>query len=92
MNNVDPIMKAYTKKAEEIINNWKVEPTVHLIDVVRSVMLHRDNVQPGGHFARAVCANDLFEAINRADATCRQYLNVIVSAHRYGHVNKMEYV
>jgi hypothetical protein len=92
MQDYKKVFNAYTQKAVDIINNWKAEPTVHLTDIVRSVMMHRDDIQPGGHFVRAVCANDLFEAINRADDTCREYLNIIVSAYRYGHINESEYV
>jgi hypothetical protein len=87
MDNYDELLAEYTRKAKEVITNWRVPLTVHLVDIVRSVMMHRDGVQTGGHFVRAVCSNDLFAAIERADATCREHLNIIVSAYLHARIN-----
>jgi hypothetical protein len=92
MDNYDELRDAYTQKAKEIISNWHVEPELHLTDIVRSVMMHRDGVLTGGDFVRAVCNNDLYAAINRADTTCLRYLNIIVSAFLHARINTVQYV
>lgn len=92
MDNYDEVLAAYTAKAKEFIINYRVAPTVHLIDIVRSVMMHRDGIQTGGHFVQAVCSNNLYGAIERADTMCRQHLNIIVAAYLYAHVNTVHHV
>lgn len=92
MNNHDELMGMYTYKAKEFIIKWHVVPSVHLTDIVRSVMMHRDGVQTGGHFVTAICNNDLYEAVGRADSTCLQYIRLIVSAFLYAHINNVEHV
>ena len=92
MDNYDEVTAAYTAKAKEHITSFYATPTVHLIDIVRSVMMHRDGIQTGGHFVTAVCNNDLREAVGRADATCRNHLDIIASAYLYAHVNTVHHV
>ena len=92
MDNYDELRDAYTQKAIEVIKNWHVEPSLHLTDIVRSVMMHRDNVLTGGDFVRAVCNNDLYAAINHGDTTCRQHLTIIVSACLHARINTEQYV
>lgn len=93
MSNYSEILQAYTQRAAEFADEWQVRnPSIHLLDIIRSVMLHRDGVQTGGHFVTAVCTNDLRGAIGRADATCREYLNIIVAAHMNAHVNIEQHV
>lgn len=92
MDNYHELLAEYTKTANEVIRNWNVEPTLHLTDIVRSVMMHRDGVMTGGDFVKAVCNNDLYAAINRADTTCRQHLIIIVSAFLHARINTDQYV
>lgn len=92
MDNYDELMAEYTNKAKEVITNWRATPTIHLVDIVRSVMMHRDGIQTGGDFVRAVCNNDLYASINRADSTCREHLNIIVSAFLHARINTVQYV
>ena len=87
MDNYSELFKAYTQRATDYADEWQVDPSIHLVDIIRSVMMHRDGVQLGGHFVTAVCNNDLRGAIDRADSTCRQYLNVIASAYLHAHIN-----
>lgn len=92
MDNYDELFAAYTAKAKEIITNWRATPTIHLIDIIRSVMMHRDDILTGGDFVKAVCNNDLFAAMERADVTCREHLHIIVSAYLHARVNTVEHV
>lgn len=85
-------MQTYTQRASDFADEWKVDPTTHLVEIIRSVMMHRDGILTGGHFVQAVCKNDLRNTVDRADATCRQHLNIIVAAYLNAHVNIEEHV
>jgi hypothetical protein len=75
----------YFKAAEDYARMWGITD-VHVIEIMTSVMLHRDNLRPGGGFVQSVVANDLYQAINRADDTCIKYLKQIVAAKYNCHV------
>lgn len=93
MINYSEIFQAYTQRAAEFADEWKInDPSIHLLDIIRSVMMHRDGIQIGGHFVTAVCDNDLRGALGRADSTCREHLNIIVSAYMNAHVNIEQHV
>ena len=93
MHNTESIGMAYTQRAIEFAKEWQVnDPSIHLVDIIRSVMMHRDDVQLGGHFVTAVCENDLRGALGRADSTCREHLNIIVAAYINAHVNIEQHV
>lgn len=49
----------------------------HVIDVMISVMMTKDNVLQGGGFVQAVIDNNLREAISRADTDCGKNLRII---------------
>ena len=55
----------------------------HLVSVAASILMLRDGIQSGGGFAQAVINNDLEGAINRADMTCRTYLDFLVYCKKY---------
>jgi len=82
----------YYQTAESFIRKYMIEPSFHLKDIVSSVMMTRDNIRPGGSFVQAVCNNDLFDAVNRADTECRSYLHIIAAAFRYAHVKAPSHV
>ena len=63
----------------------------HILDIVVSVMMHRDGVMKGGGFVEAVCNNDLRGALARADDECKQYLGVIALAHPYAFIEQLNY-
>jgi hypothetical protein len=63
----------YKTAAQRWAAMYKVEDN-HAIDVAASVLMTRDGVLQGGGFAQAIVANNLREAINRADDTCIKYL------------------
>ena len=59
----------------------------HIINIMCSVMMHRDKVQLGGGFAEAICNNNLDEACSRADGECIKYLRLFSLVKRFGHIN-----
>lgn len=63
----------YKAAAQKWAAMYKVDEQ-HAIDVAASILMTRDNVLQGGGFAQAIVANNLREAINRADDTCVKYL------------------
>ena len=72
----------YYEKATKFAKQYNVEDD-HIINIIRSVMMHRDGVMTGGSFVNAVVENQLFEAINRADPRCLSNLKVIVASNHY---------
>ena len=79
-------MEKYLKKAKEFAAEYQVEVSEHIIHVIASVMMTRDNVQQGGSFVQCVVRNDLYQAITRADKSCLENLKIIVLAKEFAHV------
>jgi len=73
-------------RAIEFANEWKSEfpeITSHNIDIMVSIMCTRDKSSyAGGGFVEAVCANDLYSAITRADSSNLKVLKLLVLCHR----------
>lgn len=63
----------------------------HIVDIIVSVMMHRDGVMKGGGFVEAICNNDLRGAIARADGDCTNHLRVIALAHPFAFVEQLDY-
>jgi len=72
----------YVARAKAFAKQYQVEVSDHIIDVMVSVMMTRDNKQMGGSFVQAVANNDLYGAISRADMECARNLKIIVLANR----------
>lgn len=79
-------MEKYLKRAKEFVAEHQVEVSDHIIHVISSVMMTRDNVQQGGSFVQCVVRNDLYQAITRADKSCLENLKIIVLAKEFAHV------
>jgi hypothetical protein len=79
-------MEKYINKAKEFVAEYQVEVSDHIIHVIASVMMTRDNVQQGGSFVQCVINNDLYGAISRADKSCLENLKIIVLAKEFAHV------
>jgi hypothetical protein len=77
------IREKYWAKAKEFANAYGVEASQHIIEVMASAMMTRDNVMQGGSFVQAVVKNDLAQAISCADASCLANIKIIVSAFRF---------
>jgi len=81
----------YVKIARKFVSGWKKEVSEHIIDIIVSVMMTRDNVQQGGSFAQAVIDNDLYTALTRADEDCLSNIKIITMASKNCFVNQLEY-
>lgn len=77
----------YLQKSKEFVASYKEEVSDHVLDVVASVMMTRDNFRQGGSFVQAVVKNDLFYAISYGDRECLANLRIIVLANQYAHLN-----
>ena len=67
----------YERVAKQHAADWIVVVSQHIIDIIISVMMHRDGIQSGGGFVTSVCNNDLIGAISRADSECIKHLKLI---------------
>lgn len=76
------IREKYVQAAIKHANDWQVEVSDHIIDIIVSVMMTRDNVgYPGGSFVQSVVKNDLVGSICRADNDCLKHLKLIALAN-----------
>lgn len=75
----------YVQTAKDFAKLYNVESD-HVIQIISSVMLHRDNLRPGGGFVESVVNNDLFMAVGKADPTCFANLKVIVASAKMCYV------
>jgi hypothetical protein len=69
------------KAAEQFLKGWNVEDAT-AIRMVSNIMMHRDGVWQGGGFVEALCDNDLYAAITRADDTSLKYLKLYTLASK----------
>jgi citrate lyase synthetase len=67
----------YRNAVVHFLNRYNEQVSEHVIDVMISVMMTRDNVLQGGSFVQSVVSNNLREAISRADADCTKNLRII---------------
>ena len=67
----------YREAVIHFLNRYDEQVSEHIIDVMISVMMTKDNVLQGGSFVQAVIDNNLREAFNRADADCIKNLRII---------------
>jgi hypothetical protein len=69
------------KAAEQFLKGWDVDDAT-AIRMVSNIMMHRDGVWQGGGFVEALCDNDLYAAITRADNTSLKFLKLYVLASK----------
>jgi hypothetical protein len=69
----------YYERVREFAKEYNETPSIHIIDVMASIMMTRDKFMMGGSFVQSVVNNDLYGAINRADSECLKHLNLIVA-------------
>jgi len=67
----------YREAVIHFLNRYDEQVSEHIIDVMISVMMTRDNVLQGGSFVQAVVGNNLKETISRADADCSKNIRII---------------
>ena len=77
----------YVEAAKKHLHDYGTENySDHIVDVIVSVMMDRDDVIHGGGFVQAICNNDLRGAISRADDDCINHLRVIALAHPFAFI------
>jgi len=73
----------YREKAIEFAKSYNEQVSDHIINIMVSVCMTRDNVKIGGSFVQAVVNNHLHEAISKADADCLKNLRIITLSRFY---------
>lgn len=91
-NNWQETRDSYRQAVVHFLNRYNEEVSEHIIDVMISVMMTRDNVLQGGSFVQAVVANNLKESINRADTECSKHLRIISLCCSFCYVDSEMYV
>jgi len=76
----------YYERVREFAKEYDETPSIHIIDIMASVMMSRDGYLQGGSFVQSIINNDLYGAINRGDRECLQYLKLIVATKHYCHL------
>jgi hypothetical protein len=89
MNLEENIIDKYKESAKSLAKKYNINPSEHIIHVMASVMMHRDEVINGGSFAKAICENNLMESIFHADQECLENIKIIVLAKRYGYHHQL---
>jgi hypothetical protein len=83
MSDFIQLTEKYKERSKQFCeDNGNLDVSTHLINVIVSVMMTRDEVLTGGSFVRSVVDNRLFEAINLADSECYRHLKLIVLANK----------
>ena len=85
--NYEETRAKYVAAAKKHCDNWRENPSDHIIDVIVSVMMTRDNVLSGGSFVQSVVDNDLHNAVSRADSDCINHLKLIVLAKSQSYID-----
>jgi hypothetical protein len=78
----------YYEKVKKFASEYGENPSIHIIDIMASVMMTRDNYMMGGSFVQSVVNNDLYGAINRADKECLANLKLIVATKHNCYLNQ----
>ena len=68
---------AYKDAVVRFLNDYEETASNHIIEIMISVMMTRDNLIQGGSFVQAVVNNDLRKAVTRADKECTTHLRII---------------
>lgn len=68
---------AYKDAVVRFLNDYEETASNHIIEIMISVMMSRDNLIQGGSFVQAVVDNDLRKAVSRADKECTAHLRTI---------------
>lgn len=80
------LRKKYETRAINFAKEWEEEVSDNIIDIIISVMFTRDKIQNGGSFVEAVCNNNLYQAVSRADKDCINHLKLITLAYYNCHI------
>jgi hypothetical protein len=67
----------YRDAVVRFLNDYEETVSEHIIEIMISVMMTRDNLIQGGSFVQAVVDNNLRKTVSRADAECIKNLKII---------------
>jgi len=76
----------YEKEAVRFAQAWEVDVTKHNVDIMISIMMHRDGIMSGGGFVEAVCSNNLIEAVSRADMDNLRVIKLLALTNQHCYV------
>ena len=68
---------AYKDAVVRFLNDYEETASNHIIEIMISIMMTRDNLIQGGSFVQAIVNNDLRKAVTRADKECTAHLKII---------------
>lgn len=74
------VRKNYVDFVEKRAVDYRWELPSHVVDVMVSLLMTRDKIWVGGDFVQAVIANNLREAVLRADDVIVKHLKQMVIA------------
>lgn len=77
MENWEEKRNRYRTAVVHFLNRYEKQVSEHIIDIMISVMMTRDNVLQGGSFVQSIVGNNLREAVSRADDDCINNLKII---------------
>lgn len=84
------VRQPYWNRAKQFAKDYRVDVSQHIIEIMASTMMTRDNVLMGGGFVQAVIKNDLAQAIDRADPAVLANIRIIVLAYRFAFLQYKE--
>lgn len=88
MENFQEIRDSYRQAVIDFLNRYQEQVSEHIIDVMISVMMTRDGKLMGGGFVKAICNNDLKDAISRADNECLKHIRIITLTYHYCFIDR----
>ena len=83
----EPTYEDYKNACIKFAEGYRENPSDHILNLMVSVCMSRDKLRHGGSFAEAIVANDLYEAVIRADAECLQNIRLITLAKNRCYLN-----
>lgn len=86
----DETRKKYEQAAVRHLKGYSDKygvPSEHIINIVVSIMMTRDDVMQGGGFVQAVCSNNLRSALSKADTDCINWILPIAWSYEHAYIN-----
>lgn len=83
MNNFTEIREKYLEKVISFTEEYQETPSKHVIDIMVSIMMTRDDILMGGSFVKSLVDDKLFDSINLADRECLHHLKLLTLTNRF---------
>ena len=81
------VRKQYAELVEQRAVDYRWDLPHHVVDVMTSLLMTRDKIWVGGDFVQAVIANNLREAVLRADDVIVNHIKHMVIARDNFHLD-----